>query len=558
MKHKIKPKKYKGGGKFKVNFGSEGGINTLPLLQGLNALVTETIYNPRVRESEANMLRQQLTPVTSPQDFYGTEGPIYKKGGKIKRKNDAFTSLSDKDAEYYYRNNIPMPKQKRTKDSLTDITSGRRAYNPKQVTLPEVQMSDSPITYERLLDVKGNPTAYSPIFPNNYSRSQIESYLGTLPESFGGIPTIKDIPTYMELQHFKNGGTSTNFESNQPNAIVEGGEVMQLPDGSSMPIYGDKHSDPSGGIPMNLPEETRIFSDSIKADKEFSEYMTGGRIKKKMSIADLAKRVSTEKEDKILKGKPDTITQRTANIMKAAKEAKLNEIFDYQESLKSPKSTKVYRDGGEIDNEKQTFGKKIAKGVKKTFSQTGEFLPEAVALLQSMNDFPIMTAKYQPKYQTQPQGINIQDGLNRNYAQTQSYLNTQSGNPSVDRAVGAQALSNLYDANNQLYAQKFNSDAYQKFQTDSNNVRTENDANYINLQRADQFWDKVTRRKSVQNQSQQSIANSIYRKKKGQEYDKTAVDVINSGLSNFKYGDEGFELIRDKEGKLVQVPRLRG
>lgn len=137
---------------------------------------------------------------------------------------------------------------------------------------------------------------------------------------------------------YANGGrVDDKFETipGQANTIVEGGEHMVLPNGVSSPIVGDAHSDPSGGEPRNYPEGTRIFSKKLKADKEFASAITGKKITKTMSIADLAKIFDTKKDADLLDDS-DPVIARTRKMNFDLKNGKLDNIFDYQESMKDP------------------------------------------------------------------------------------------------------------------------------------------------------------------------------------------------------------------------------
>lgn len=107
----------------------------------------------------------------------------------------------------------------------------------------------------------------------------------------------------------------------EPNVEVEGDEHIQLPNGFSQEIKGKKHSE--GGIPLNLPQGTKIFSEKLK-DPET-----------KKSYADLAKKFETKKYVDLLNSKDaDPIQKATAQMMIKQKNAKLEELFSLQEQNK--------------------------------------------------------------------------------------------------------------------------------------------------------------------------------------------------------------------------------
>ena len=116
-------------------------------------------------------------------------------------------------------------------------------------------------------------------------------------------------------------------QSNNPNAEVEGDELMRYPDGSTQLMNGPSHE--NGGIPVNIPQGTEIFSDRLK--------LPGS----KQTIAEEAKKYATNKEDKILSNKKSTsIAKNTAKLSSQFKQQKLDELFNAQEQLKQAKLAK--------------------------------------------------------------------------------------------------------------------------------------------------------------------------------------------------------------------------
>ena len=116
-------------------------------------------------------------------------------------------------------------------------------------------------------------------------------------------------------------------QSNNPNAEVEGDELMRYPDGSTQLMNGPSHE--NGGIPVNIPQGTEIFSDRLK--------LPGS----KKTIAEEAKKYATDKEDKILSNKKSTsIAKNTAKLSSQFKQQKLDELFNAQEQLKQAKLAK--------------------------------------------------------------------------------------------------------------------------------------------------------------------------------------------------------------------------
>lgn len=131
----------------------------------------------------------------------------------------------------------------------------------------------------------------------------------------------------------------------QPNAEVEKQENIITPNGDFGQFNGPSHE--QGGIPTNLPEGTKVFSDRLKMPK------TG------KTFAQLNKANNTTKEDKILEDtKSNSVAKATASLMKLAKEKSSNELFTAQEALKQSKlnnytkrlgGIQQYPDGGKVD-----------------------------------------------------------------------------------------------------------------------------------------------------------------------------------------------------------------
>ena len=147
-------------------------------------------------------------------------------------------------------------------------------------------------------------------------------------------------------------------QSNNPNAEVEGNELMRYPDGSTQLMNGPSHE--NGGIPVNIPQGTEIFSDRLK--------LPGS----KKTIAEEAKKYATDKEDKILSNKKSTsIAKNTAKLSSQFKQQKLDELFNAQEQLKQAKLAKYANKlGVSLPNSE------FKMGGKKCYANGGVNLPK--------------------------------------------------------------------------------------------------------------------------------------------------------------------------------------
>ena len=164
---------------------------------------------------------------------------------------------------------------------------------------------------------------------------------GTKPENITTIPWKNE----MKPKKLAMGG----MYQGQPNAEIEGGgngtagEVVNYPDGTTDQAFGETHE--KGGVEVNLPEATRIFSNRIKIGKR--------------TIAKIAQRYKTNKEEAILKDTTSSSLQKkTAELNMSTKNKKLDEIFNMQEIMKSKRinsyikrygGTQMYAEGGQAN-----------------------------------------------------------------------------------------------------------------------------------------------------------------------------------------------------------------
>jgi len=152
--------------------------------------------------------------------------------------------------------------------------------------------------------------------------------------------------------YFANGGAMNQYKAEYgANVEVEGNEFIQLPDGLAAPIYGASHD--NGGIDVNLPSQSRVFSDKLKVK------LPKG---KKKSFAQLAKPYETEKDIESLESPySDYINKGTADLNIKMKNLKLDELFQAQElsKLKGDFGADVKKEA--MKNNRMKYGGKIKK-----------------------------------------------------------------------------------------------------------------------------------------------------------------------------------------------------
>lgn len=135
------------------------------------------------------------------------------------------------------------------------------------------------------------------------------------------------------------------IHSGMPTAEVEKQEVMRMPDGSTPQVDGASHE--NGGIPVNIPDGTQIFSDRLK------DPIT------KKTFAKVAEKYKTNKQEKIINNpKADKTAKSTAQLIADIKNKKLDALFQTQEQLKQTKLNKYAEKLG-LSNQFRNGGTKL-------------------------------------------------------------------------------------------------------------------------------------------------------------------------------------------------------
>ena len=185
----------------------------------------------------------------------------------------------------------------------------------------------------------------------------------------------------------------TSPENPSAEVEVEGGEVIQTPNGAIEHVEGPSHS--NGGVHTNLPEGSRVFSDFLKP--------TGS----KKTYAQLAKKYDTEEFRKVLENPFATdIDRKTAQLMFARYESVLNELFEDQQ-IQNGNS-----DGTDQAQESQEemmgkFGLDLRQGEKLSFTDPFEYGGEYIggpANFQDGGMFP-----WDSTFYVNPPGDNYSD-----------------------------------------------------------------------------------------------------------------------------------------------------
>jgi hypothetical protein len=150
-----------------------------------------------------------------------------------------------------------------------------------------------------------------------------------------------DYNAYIGKPKLKESKYITAVPREEANLEAEGGETVYGDiNGDGMPehkiIKGPRHA--QGGVPLNLPEDTFIFSDTramrIKDPEILSMFGKGGT-NKSFTPAELAKQYDVQKYRKLLEDPDtDTIERKTAELMIKKYVIKLGCLALTQESMK--------------------------------------------------------------------------------------------------------------------------------------------------------------------------------------------------------------------------------
>lgn len=165
------------------------------------------------------------------------------------------------------------------------------------------------------------------------------------------------------------------IHSGMPNAEIEREELMRFPNGDTHQVNGPSHE--SGGVPVNIPDGTQIFSDRLK---DPTTKKTFAKMAEKYKIKDI--------DDK-----STSLKKSTKELVDKIKQDKLNKIFQTQETLKQEKMNKYA----------QKLGYEFKQGGTKLpqyFNGGVEYVdPENLRLAQqAQSGFPAMEQVEDPSF----------------------------------------------------------------------------------------------------------------------------------------------------------------
>jgi hypothetical protein len=164
---------------------------------------------------------------------------------------------------------------------------------------------------------------------------QMDGALAIQPTAMGGA----DIDQYIGEKPLRTNNTIERVPRDEANLEAEGGETVYGDiNGDGMAehakITGPRHAE--GGVPLNLPDDTFIFSDTRAMRLNDPDLLAGfGKSKGSYTPAELAKQYDLNNYRKILQDpNSDAITKKTAEIMIRNYNMKLGKLALAQESKK--------------------------------------------------------------------------------------------------------------------------------------------------------------------------------------------------------------------------------
>lgn len=202
---------------------------------------------------------------------------------------------------------------------------------------------------QRILNESIQNRQSKPLYDYNYMYGRTTS---------GGTEYQPTIKAEMGAQITKR--FNTPYGAN--NVEIEGGEFIQLPNFDTEHAEGPSHE--RGGIKTSLPEGTRVYSDHLKPD---GSKKTFAQLAKKYDISGY----KTTIDDPFKK----QVDKDTATIMLKRNQAKLDELFNNQQSLNGDSNGEM-RDGGIHNPGFRALPKAVQDQIMANMEYGGYQLPE--------------------------------------------------------------------------------------------------------------------------------------------------------------------------------------
>ena len=294
---------------------NEGGL-TIPTAEELSAVMQKNLSQPN-----SDVFGKPFAPKGSyrsslmPEGTITSEGTSYEPGtfnDASKTLNFLYSSTGTKANE-----GQPKPEDNQNNQTRDAISLGLLGLNAGLAYNQDLQN-------ERTLNESIQQRNSKPINDYNFKYG---------PNTSGGTEYQPTIKVEMGAQIKKR------YASNGVNDVeIEGGEFIQLPNFETEMASGPSHK--NGGIPTNLPDQTKVYSDSLKPEGS------------KKTFAQIAKKYDTTTYKKTIDNPfAKQVDKDTANIMMQRNQKILNDLFTDQQALNGNSNGEITaKNGASINN----------------------------------------------------------------------------------------------------------------------------------------------------------------------------------------------------------------
>lgn len=484
-------------------------------LQGADALVTQAIYNPRVRAREAMRMRAAATSVSGPQDFYGTDMGMYGRGGKVGYSYAPYTGygdggVTDRDFETMpgmanalveSQEQLQLPNGQLVPVTGSEFHSDKA--NGMGGKFMELEPGTRVFSKKKLID----KNAASAITNSKVTRKQAPAEL------------VKRYDTKKEEEILKD-------RNADPIATNTASLIKNVKDGKKDEVFAAQE------IVTGRAFDPRMeFGGTLMAGRGGMIYADGGATRfapgddlgynniEPLTPAPLVP--ITEDASKLV---GPTLEDGSFRSKWEPKEVEVPEMPEIKGDSKWTKF--------------KNWAKENVKG-DHNLRDLPLYAPEFMATLNAMTDQPIFSVVPQPKYVRANQ-MNVQADLNRAYSMSLPALQRSQG---AGDATRLGALATLIDNANQVGQYKTNYDAQQRTWADNTNAQIENQFNARRADIASMLADKMAQRtfnkqRSIEN-AMTTARDTAYNIKHGRALERNSLGVLNKMYPNWQYGPNG-------------------
>ena len=546
------------------SMGAGVTLSTAPLISGMNTLVTDFITNPRIHAQEANMLRRNAQSVQSNNNFIGGDMLTYRDGGMI----DKYT-VNPNVAQQEIENNEFV----RTPDGKTDVAKGAQHNQINEYGTTGIP-TNLPDTTQVFSDkIKVDKKFASDILGRKVNKNMSTSELAQQAKTkFMG----KDIKTKLDpiatrTKDLNNVYTHGLFDQifsyqemikNPMQSVAQmkyGGSIKQYADGGNAeyftsPLtpqqqeYQNNLSQFSPQGPLSPLATEQQYLDSVNNKGYSLANNIYGMSNTRTNVdgilgprTELARFMVQNQVNPYQRDNIDRMPYINDNSGFSTGKGPTLPTGDYYstQEMNVPNAEYKYYDNPVNNSRNQGI---VKKGFKMGNNGMSELVPQGMAAINALTDFPINNMKYNPEYPSRPEELNIDPILNRNYALAKPGLNGNSGNRSVDQARALQTLAATQEADNSAYMNKFNTDSTNKTNWRDKVSQIKNQAQLVNLQNIDRVWDKMSQRDANKKAAFQEIANNAFSNaqkrmvnNKKAEYDKNSQTLYSQLAPHYIY-----------------------